>query len=211
MKGVQPGHHEIDKEKDTKNESQISIENATITINNTYKIIKRKSNFYSNLNSYSKVTQLSTSILSNDNLPIGKEILVNREEFDKFILHSDELKPDIEDNAQIEIISPVLKKGNYKWKGIYNGEIISFRMKDKSFKESVIREGVSFKNGTCIDCILEISKELNEFGDIIETDYLVKTVIRKHDEEISELTPQGKLYLAKKQSDKQQLKLFDGE
>ena len=58
---------------------------------------------------------------------------------------------------------------------------------------------------------LEISKELNEFGDIIETDYLVKTVIRKHDEEISELTPQGKLYLAKKQSDKQQLKLFDGE
>ena len=37
----------------------------------------------------------------------------------KYIMTSDDIEPDCDENATIEIISPVLKKGRYMWVGIY--------------------------------------------------------------------------------------------
>jgi hypothetical protein len=135
---------------------------------------------------------------------------IARTEFDKFVIESDELKSEIDETATIEIISPVLKKGKYKWKGVYGkiGEAVDFYMKDKIFKQSVIAEGIEFKNGTFIDCILEKSRKINEIGEIYTSAYSVLTVLKKHYENTVAETPQGKRFRKEKEAEKQQFKLF---
>jgi len=142
-----------------------------------------------------------------------ESLFVQRTDFDKFILESDELDSIIDENATIEIISPVLKKGKYKWKGIYskvNGPI-DFYMKDHLFKQNVIAEGIEFKNGTFIECVLEISRKINEIGDIYNSSFSVLTVLKKHDENIVTETVQGKKYRQEKEAIKRQFNLFDNK
>lgn len=189
----------------------IEIENLNLFIDTNPKILKHISNFYNQLDKYLKVKELSTTILDDKKTKISETAVVKREDFKKFILESDELEPTVDEVATIEIISPVLKRGKYKWKGIYNkvDYPIEFFMKDKDFKETVIAEGVAFKNGTFIDCILEISRKINEIGEIFNSSFSVLTVLKKHDENISEETIQGKKYRKEKEAEKAQMKLFD--
>lgn len=185
----------------------ISIENATVIINNDIKIQKHKSNFYKNLSSYHKVTKIETNILFENNEPVDVPKTINRIDFGKFILTSDDLPPITDDKAIIEIISPVLKRGNYKWKGLYNGEIIDFYMKDTIFKESVIFDKESFKNGTFIECVLEVSKKIDDFGEVKNSGYSVLTVIKKDDGVATVLTKQGEKFRADQKAKKQQLSI----
>ncbi|SHJ36555.1 hypothetical protein SAMN05444280_11781 [Tangfeifania diversioriginum] len=189
----------------------IDIQDLNIFIDTNPKILKHISNFYNQLDKYLKVKELSTTILDDKKSKVNETAIVKREDFKKFILESDELEPIVDEDATIEIISPVLKRGKYKWKGIYNkvGHPIEFFMKDKDFKGTVIAEGVAFKNGTFIDCILEISRKINEIGEIFDSSYSVLTVLKKHDENVSEETPQGKKYRKEKEAEKAQMKLFD--
>lgn len=99
-----------------------------------YRIVWHRSNFYKKLNTYPKVTKLTTQLLNQQNEPVEKERTVERQNFDKFILRSDSLPPKIDEDAVIDIISPVLKKGNFNWKGFYKGDIITFEMNDQTFK-----------------------------------------------------------------------------
>ena len=89
---------------------------------------------------------------------------VKREQFDYYILRSDELPPVKDNKATIEIISPVLKDARYRWKGIYNkgGETIDFYMCDEDFKKDMFDEKIAFKSGMCIDCVLEIQRKMSE-------------------------------------------------
>lgn len=189
---------------------QIIIQNLNLIIDSNPKILKHLSNYFKQLYNYPKVKRISTTILSSNKTKVEEPRFISRTDFDKFIIESDELESEIDENATIEIISPVLKKGKYKWKGIYGkiGEAVDFYMKDRIFKQSVIAEGIEFKNGTFIDCILEKSRKINEIGEIYTSAYSVLTVLKKHYENIVEETPQGKKYRKEKEADKQQLKLF---
>jgi hypothetical protein len=191
-------------------EVNLNIENINFIINNNIKIIKHKSNFYKNLKNYSKVNQISTTNLDANGSKIEEPIFVLRKDFDKYILESDDLESITDENATIEIISPVLKKGQFKWKGIYNNipSPIDFSMKDKEFKDKVVVEGIPFKNGTVIDCILEISRKIDDLGNVFNSNYSVLTVLRQHDEIASIETPQGKKYRRQKEADALQLKLL---
>lgn len=191
----------------------VNIETINLIIDYNPKIIKHISNFYKQLYNYPKVKKISTKKLTEKKQETEKPLFVYRKDFDKFILDGDELEPVIDDSATIEIISPVLKKGKYKWKGLYNKAqgAIDFFMKDKVFKETVVAEGVAFKNGTFIDCILEISRKINELGEIYNSSYSVMTVLKKHDENVSVETPQGRKYRQEKDAEKSQLKLFDNK
>lgn len=134
---------------------------------------------------------------------------VKREQFDHFILRSDEL-PTIKDNrASIEIISPVLKDSKYRWKGIYGktGETIDFYMQDEEFKKQMFDDKVSFTSGMCIDCVLEISRKLSELGEVVNVSYVVTTVIRTRFDKLETVTPQGKRHLRKLEAEKKQLTL----
>ena len=71
---------------------------------------------------------------------------IKREEFQKYILVSNELETFVDEKAIVEIVSPVLKKGNYQWRGIYNGEALRFNMKSNEFKTLVQSGNIEFKN-----------------------------------------------------------------
>lgn len=178
-------------------------------INSIPRVCKYKSNFFEALKGYPKVKKISVRELNERNNSKSGLREVKRDDFDAYILRSDEL-PSVKDNsATIEIISPVLKDSKYRWKGIYNkgGEIIDFYMNDADFKDDMFREKVTFVSGMCIDCVLCIERKLNELGDIVNISYTVETVIRTRFDKMVIVTPQGKRHLAKLKAEKQQLSL----
>lgn len=172
-------------------------------------IIKRKkSNFYDTLEKYPKVEKVSFVIADEYKKEILEEKTVYRKNFKDFVLVSDELEPTEIDNAVIEIISPVLKKGNYKGMGLYNGEPVSFSMKSREFKNLVQTGEVKFKNGTSINCFLIIKKKIDNEG--IEKISGVEVIRINHyfENERPIETPEGKKHRRKKEEKKKQLNLF---
>lgn len=138
---------------------------------NDKKATRHASNFYSHLNNYKKVTQVGFRSIGKDN----EEFVVPREKFESFILH-DQKDVIEDDSAVIEVISPVLKEGRYKWRGVFNGEKIEFSMGDAGFKKEVVSRQHTFSNGTAIDCFLVITITYDEFGDEKKKAYSVKKV-----------------------------------
>ncbi|MGR6858971.1 hypothetical protein ACU5EH_00735 [Aliivibrio salmonicida] len=196
----------LEKLRKEVNSNKPSSETAKVAANylsKNLKVIKRKSNLYTQLNRYQKVTHIGLNVLSDSDSSINDERVVYRSEFKNYMLSTNKLRSE-EVEAEIEIISPVLKEGRYKWKGIYNEESISFDMLDLAFKDSVLLDNLPFKHGTCISCLLRISRELDEIGDVKITGYSVTTVIEKIDGDSSYETTQGRLYKhAKSMSDNQ--------
>jgi hypothetical protein len=183
-------------------------ENLIFILNNDYRVIRSRSDFYKNLYSYPKISKISSQQLDFNNHPISDPEVVEREQFENFILSTDELPPEIDENATIEVIAPVLKKGKYKWKGIYNCIPIDFYMKDKEFKQSIFRQEVLFANGISLQCVLEISRRMNEAGEIYISNYSVLTVVSyKLGNDIKE-TIQGKKYFKSKDYKDKLQKLF---
>ncbi len=168
---------------------------------------KYKSNFYDTLRGYPKVTKISFRELNDNNRSRSGSLEVRREQFEYYILRSDDLPLLKDDTATIQIISPVLTDSRYRWKGIYNkgGETIDFYMNDEDFKKQMVDEKIPFSNGMCIDCELLIERRLNEMGDVVNISYTVRTVIRTRFDKLEVLTPQGKRYLRKIEAEHQQL------
>lgn len=178
-------------------------------LNNEYRVIRARSDFYKNLNKYQKVEQISGAQLSHNNQPIIDPVVVEREQFKNFILYTDNVPPELDENASIDVIAPVLKKGNFKWKGFYEGASIDFYMKDKDFKESIFLKQVSFTNGMKLQCVLEASRKMNEAGEIYISSYAVLAVVSYHVGENLIETTQGRKYHLNKKSKANQMKLFD--
>ena len=105
-------------------------------------------------------------------------------------------------------MSPVLKKGKYKWTGIYKGNIISFSMKSNEFKTLVQTGVVLFKNGTSINCHLITNKKINKDGEIYISGYEVVLVNQYFDNDKPMETPEGKRKRQNIENEKKQLKLF---
>lgn len=139
-------------------------------------IAKRRSNFYLALKKYPKTDKVTFSIEDNDKKTVLAGINVQRKDFDEYIIFSDVLEPIVDENAIIEIVSPILKKGNYKWRGIYKGVLLSFNMKSNEFKTLVQTGKIEFKNGSTINCVLEIRRKMNSDGEEIITGYDIISV-----------------------------------
>lgn len=185
-----------DLENSEEDEPNEEIVRAAVAIfNYDIKVVKHRSNFYSKLSQYPKVKKIETNAFKNKEEK-GITSVVERVDFDKFILQTDDLEAYFDDNAVIEIISPVLKKGNYKWRGIYleTNEPISFYMKDTEFKQHVVTDSIPFQNGSQIVCELEIERRVNEIGEIENHAYSVilvqevlnaeQRIVTKHSERI---------------------------
>jgi len=198
------------REYERNGEGEIDKENAANLFRNNLKIIKLKSNFYRQISNCEKVNKLSVQQVNTDGSYAGKPNNIIRKRFDTYMLVADTLKPETDDVAVIEIVSPVLKVGSYKWKGIYlaTGRMINFSMKDNDFKNEVINQSLQFKNGTRIECILESTRKMSEFGEVVVTGYSVPTVTKKLDDAVTVETPQGKTAKKKKVVEMQQLDLF---
>lgn len=180
--------------------------NASLDSNNVIK--KKKSNFYETLEKYPKVNKVSFVVENENKTQVKKEESVFRKDFKKYILVNDDIDPIEKENAIIEIISPVLKKGSYKWYGIYDGISIPFNMKSKEFRTLVQTGKIQFKNGTSINCFLTIRKKIDNEGleKIVGYDVVRVNNYFENDKPIE--TSEGKNHREKKEADKRQLNLF---
>lgn len=188
-----------------------SIDRVASSVGADLKIIKRKSNFYSSLGEYHRVEKIGFVVLNNDWQPVSDEKIVLRSDFSNYVLSTNKLRSEEDDCAVIEIISPVLKEGRYKWKGVYNENSISFEMQDSHFRDSVLFENIPFQHGSKIICVLVTHRELDEIGEIKITGYSVTTVLDKIDNDIPQETPQGKKYRQSKKFAESQGNLFNTE
>lgn len=169
-----------------------TIQKAAKSAELNLKIQSRRSNFYRHLNNYEKVTAVGLSSVDASDKDVLKEHLVPRSDFRKYILVDNSLPTVTVDGANIEIVAPVLKEGNYKWKGIYEDESISFSMTDTEFKNAVLLEQVAFQHGSFINCVLNIHRKFDEIGEVEITGYSVVTVLDKSDGGQTHETIQGK-------------------
>lgn len=164
------------------------------------------SNFYKRIDSYDKVEKIRYKSIEKD----GVEYIVERKDFKSFILH-DDITISEDDDAMIEIISPVLKEGKYNWRGRYKNEKIDFSMADSKLKQEVIEGKHKFSNGSLINCHLEIKVTFDEFGDEKSRNYRVLQVFGTQELELGELKLReaGKKRKYQKWLEEHQGSLFD--
>lgn len=201
--------NDLDKELEKQQIENLKVDTKfkTQKLNENSLIIKRRSNFYEELENYPKVEKIGVQI-KRDHKSISDEHVINRTQFKEYILASNQLDPVTVDDATIEIISPVLKKGNYKWRGIYNGEVVSFNMKSNEFKTLVQTGNIEFKNGSSIKCSLELEKQINNEGHEVVSEYNIVRVNEYFESDKPIETPEGKKHRQKQEADKNQLKMF---
>lgn len=184
-----------------KEELELKIFQEYNTLVTNHKLDRNISNFYKKAENYEKIKKIGYQFNSSD------ELIVERNQFKSFILENNK-DTEIIEEAEIEIISPVLKEGKYKWRGIYNGEKIDFSMGDSVFKNAVIKQEHNFINGTTINCLLEINRTFNDYGEEIKISYSVKKVYNIKTNNIVTTTKFGKK-IKKEKEKKLEPTLFD--
>ena len=173
-------------------------------------IRKKKSNFYKHLSGEQKVQRIGYNVLSDDEVIIN-DMTIERPSFKDFILATDDLDPIEDEEALIEIISPVLKaKSKAKWTGIYKADEIPFKMKSSEFLQLVHAGRIEFKNGFQINCELIISRKTDDDGNPRITGYTVETVNKYYVSDKPIETKEGKKKKRKKKKDDEdeQLAMF---
>jgi len=136
---------------------------------------KQCSNFYQSLEQNGKVSKVSNSILVNKKPQDEDKHTVHKPEFKNYI-KSDEKIERIDPNAEIEIIAPVIKKSNYKWRGIYDERYINFSLSDKDFKSDVYKSLYSFETGSRLYAELKIKSIADDDGNLKDVEYEVLQV-----------------------------------
>ena len=188
INGVIQHHFTVDHKKQQLEREKLGAEIESIKLDNTkkkldnnekeltHKIEEDKkctryvSMFYSEIQCYEKITKVGFSCLKGD-----PEIVIERSDFSKFILDENKSLEE-DDDAFIEIISPVLEEAKYKWKGKYKNEVINFSMGDNKFKQEVINKIHQFSNGSTINCRLLINTACDDFGEKNKVTYSVQDV-----------------------------------
>ena len=195
---IEKTHLEIEKLKkdslERQEHTQQAAEDIAYNLQHNGKIAVRRSNYYKLLLDYPKVDSVGYNPHPTDPRP-APEAIVPRHDFPRFILVSDKLPTETDDNALIEVFSPVLTDGNYHWRGYYLGDPISFAMLDPQFKASIVAKKVHFQHGTRLRCVLNIHKKYDELGEVTITGYSAVTVLDQSETgaEFVE-TPQGRTY-----------------
>lgn len=151
------------------------IKDSTGIVNKNYKIVWRKSNFYKKLQNYSKVDSIELQRFNNKT-PVGPPRNIPKLKFSNFILQSDNL-PDLEiPIAIIDVISPAIKPGKFRWKGFHEKEIITFEMNDFSFRSQVLRGDIHFSNSFAIEVEMTQTRKIDQDGSIKITNTIVNIV-----------------------------------
>ena len=162
---------EIEKEKAREELKSLKLDNIKkqqeIESNAQLKI--SRSNFYEILNDYDRLDFVEFSEEDEQKNKIIVYQKIPQTDFDKYIIQQDTLEDEIIENAMVAIVSPVLSKNikNIKWKGYYNGELVSLVMKSEEFVTSV-DEGLIEGFRLIQKDLLNILK--NEGLEVIESD-----------------------------------------
>ena len=164
---------ELQKENLRLQNTKLKSENDILSLDKELKLMEleknqkaliHKSMFYKILRENPKVEKVSIKATGPQEQLIFPEREVIDQDVPEYIIDSNELPDIYDENAEIEIISPVLKNGSYKWRGYYDNTPISFCMKSKEFKQKTLTGEINYKNGFTITCALRIKRFLDEDG-----------------------------------------------
>jgi hypothetical protein len=145
---------------------------------------KLKSLFFKSAKKETEITQVEVKTITNINSqPIV--IVVDRKDFDTFILPETTEKEEDIQQEKIYIVSPILVQGkkNPAWRGILNDVPIEFRIADKEFLQQVYGKQIKFSNGTFINCDLKTIKTTNIETEETKISREVTTVINHGEED----------------------------
>ncbi|GAB7562511.1 hypothetical protein LG202_05500 [Methylobacillus methanolivorans] len=180
------------KELDYENKFSNSLEDKLVK--------KHVSNYYSRILGYEKIDRVGFKNLSRKT----EEIVIPRSKFKDFILVDDKTVTE-DDDAEIEIISPVLKEGTFNWRGSYKEQRIDFSMGDAKFKNEVINGQHQFANGFVMNCLLQVTTTFDEFGDEKRRSYSVQKVYGTKESGSTNYTLRSLGYKKKEKRDQQSL------
>lgn len=141
-----------------------------------YKIIWRRSNFFKKLTLNKDIKNIAINKLYNF-IPSPDETVLRLGDYEQFILFNEEI-PDIKNQeVSIDLISSVLKNGNFPYKGFLNSQIINFIMEDEKFKKLVFEGQIPHTNKVKIKVILNYARKIDDTGLIKITKYYVSKVL----------------------------------
>lgn len=158
-------HKNDETEKKIENLQAIKeqIKNGTLTeddfdyiASNDKDLRKQKSVFFKSAKKETEITKIETTTNTYSKIqPII--IVVERRDFDSFILTETTEQTEETKDAKIYIVAPVLIQGKKSsaWRGIFEDKPIEFKISDKDFLQQVYGKQVKFSNGTFINCELK--------------------------------------------------------
>lgn len=154
------------------------VDSLAVYISEINKVKISKSKFYGYLLKEGKVEKISTQELDSNFKPKSIEKFVPRKDFNLFVINQAEIDSEYKYEAELEIVSPVLKRSKLNWKAIYNGEQITFSLKDENFKNLITNKNLQFSNGTKIICELETKRKMNDDGEILTAGRMVYNITK---------------------------------
>ena len=166
------------KAKDAKNEvlaleSPLTVHEMAQALLTRKKIARRRSNYYKILLTDSKIDAVGFAPShSNDFI----EVQVPRGDFSAFVIAQSDIEPLVYERIPLEIVSPVLRSGLIKWRGIFEKKIVSFELQDQTFRSEVASQNVQFQNGTTLICDFEVHQREDDTGEVEIAGYVVTKV-----------------------------------
>lgn len=184
-------------------------------ISGDIKIITAKSKYYKELNKEPHVTRVSCSTIG-EKCPAKALVSngINKDDFDKQIIkNTNRIEIQEYTGTTVLVIAPVLSKvSKAKWRGVFNGEDVTFRVRDKEFLQQIYNKEVGFTTGTSLKCDVQITfKTMYDIcGDVLSTtkEIIVTNIMSWYDGETFQR--ETKRYKRKKNNDSQ-LSLFEEE
>jgi len=164
----------LDGVKDDSVISPKEVSDSINLVNKNYKISWRRSNLYKKLDSYPKVYQIDVTRLQDDE-PVGSVRTVEKNDFSKFILRTDELPSLRLERATIDVAAPAIKR-KFRWKGFYNEVVINFLIEDFDFNNKVFSGQMRFSNHYSIEVEMTLERKINHDGNIVITNAVVHKV-----------------------------------
>lgn len=141
------------------------------------KVVRLRSKFYEKLLDEQRAHAVGFATLHRP-FP-NDEKVIRRDQFASFVLDAVDLPPQTFKKVEVEVVSPVLTRKTFKWRGIFDKEVVNFEITDTDFLGRVANKKVVFQNGTTLVCDLIVSFKENEVGDIVPRSYEAEK-IHKH-------------------------------
>lgn len=146
------------------------------------KVVRHRSNFYESLLEHDRVSQVGFA--QSHGASAAQEHVVTRQQFADFVVTLEAIPPEPPTRVQLEIVSPVLRRGTYMWRGILGKKVISFKILDEDFLRKVASRKVKFQSGTTLDCDLEVRPKEDETGEVTLNSYFVVRVHRHYNKDV---------------------------
>lgn len=137
------------------------------------KVARRRSNYYEALLDDSKIEAVG---FAPSHAKGVMELRVPRERFYAYVIAKPDLEPQMYYRISLEIVSPVLRSGAIKWRGVFEKKIVSFELLDQAFRSEVATQKVQFQNGTTLICDFEVYQREDDAGDVEIAGYGVTKV-----------------------------------